>query len=289
MTIALTGLGSVVRAELAKLARRPAGWVLLGTGVALNQVFAYVIPYLGYTGDSTSDVLDGATSEQLLNGMMPDQLLGNTVGAFAVFVGALALVLGALVTGSEHTGGTMKTLLTQRPGHAAVALGQVLAVVVATGVGVLVLALTGAGSAVLIAVLEDRAIVWPSLGDLASGMGAGWAILAMWGALGAALGSVLRAVAMPIGLGAVWILAIENLVTAMSTSTLTALAGLRDVMPGVNAGSLLGSVLTGGTAADGPPGVQTLLSGGRGLTTVLLYLVVAGVVGVVVTSRRDVA
>lgn len=286
----LVGLGAAVRGELAKLTRRPAAWVLLGTGVALNQVFAYVIPYFAYRGDTSSDFADGgATPEQLLAAMMPANLVANTVGAFAVFVGALALVLGALVTGSEHTGGTMKTLLTQRPGHAAVAVGQVLAVVIAVGVGVLVLAVTGAASAVAVGLAEGQTLLWPAFGDLASGLGAGWAILAMWGAVGAALGVVMRAVAMPIGLGVVWILAVENLITAMARSTLTSLEGLRDVLPGVSSGSLLGSVLPAPGGGEGPPGVQTLVSGERGLATVLVYLVVAGLVAAMVTSRRDVA
>ena len=289
MNTALTSLGAVTRGELAKLARRPAAWVLLATGVALNQIFAYVIPYFAYRGDTSSDFADGSSQEQLLAGMMPDQLVANTVGAFAVFVGALALVLGALVTGSEHTGGTLKTLLTQRPGHATVAIGQVLAVVVSVGAGVLVLALTGAGSAVIVALVEDQSLVWPTVGDLASGLGSGWAILAMWGAVGAALGSLLRAVAMPIGLGVVWILAIENLITAVSRSTLTSLSGLRDVLPGVNAGSLIGSILPSSGGAEGAPGVNTLVDGSRGLVTVLVYLAVAVVAAAFVTSRRDVA
>ncbi|GAA1481634.1 ABC transporter permease [Gordonia sinesedis] len=282
------GLGAVARAELAKLTRRPSTWVLLATTVALNQVFAYVIPYFAYRGDTTSDFADGATADQLLAGMLPEQLATNTVGAFAVFVGALALVLGALVTGSEYTSATLKTLLTQRPGRITVALGQMLTVVLAAGVAVLVLAVTGALTAVGIALVEGEPIGWPALGDLASGLGAGWAILAMWGTVGAALGAVLRSVALPIGLGVVWILAIENLVAAVSGSTLTALAGFRDLLPGTNAGSLLGAVLpsTGGEPA---PGVQTLVSGGRGLVTVLVYLVICVVVAVVVTRRRDVS
>ncbi|MFC7487234.1 ABC transporter permease subunit [Knoellia sp. CPCC 206453] len=289
MNTTLAGLGAVTRAELSKLARRPAAWALLGTAVTLNQIFAYVIPYFAYRGDTTGDFADGgSTPEQLLAGMMPSALLANTVGAFAVFVGALALVLGALVTGSEHTGGTLKTLLTQRPGHATVAIGQVLAVVVAVGVGVVVLTLTGAASAVVVGLAEGQSLVWPSIGDLASGLGAGWVIVAMWGAIGAALGAFLRAVAMPIGLGVVWILAIENLITAVSRSTLTSLAGLRDVLPGVNSGSLLGSILPS-NGGEGAPGVNTLVDGSRGLVTVFAYVVVAVVAAAFVTSRRDVA
>jgi len=40
------------------------------------------------------------------------------------------------------------------------------------------------------------------------GFGAGWLILVVWGSLGAVLGVALRGVALPIGLGVVWVLGI---------------------------------------------------------------------------------
>ena len=57
---------------------------------------------------------------QLLASTLPDQLVANMLGGFPVFAGALALVFGALVFGSEYGWGTVKTLLTQRPGRGAV-------------------------------------------------------------------------------------------------------------------------------------------------------------------------
>ena len=68
-------------------------------------------------------------------------------------------------------------------------------------------------------------------------------MLLMWAALGAVLGVALRGVALPIGLGVVWVLGVENLVSAMAGSVLTALQPLRDVLPGVNAGSLVAAVM----------------------------------------------
>jgi hypothetical protein len=59
------------------------------------------------------------------------------------------------------------------------------------------------------------------------------------------LGVTLRGVALPIGLGVVWVLGIENLVSAMASNVLTALRPLRDVLPGVNAGSLVSAVMPG--------------------------------------------
>jgi ABC-2 type transport system permease protein len=278
----------IIRAELAKLARRPAAWVLLATAIALSQVFGFLIPYLSYRTGSGGAMTDGESKAQLLAGTLPAEVVTNTTAAFPVFAGALALVLGALVSGNEFTGGTIKTLFTQGPRRAAVLGGQVGALVVATGVGVLAMFATCAASATGIALAEDQPMDWPSLASLAAGLGSGWLVMAMWATLGAALGIVLRAVALPIGLGVVWILGVENLVSAVAGSSLSALKPLRDVLPGVNSGSLILSVLPAQTGSL-PPGVQSTVSGERGLLTVAAYAVLAALALVVVARRRDVA
>jgi ABC-2 type transport system permease protein len=284
----MSEITTVAGAELAKLARRPATWVLLGAGIALSQVFGFLIPYLSYRTGSGGEMSDGSTPEQLLQGTLPSQVVTNATAAFPVFAGALALVLGVLVAGSEFTGGTLKTLLTQAPRRSAVFGGQVVALVAAVGLGVLALFATCAASAAGIAVVENQPMDWPALGDLASGLASGWAVMAMWAVLGAALGALLRAVALPIGLGVVWILGIENLVSAVANTSLTALQPLRDVLPGVNAGSLMTSVLPPQSGAL-PPGVQATVGGGRGLVTVLAYAVVAAAALIMVGRHRDVA
>ena len=284
----MSDLVNVTRAELAKLVRRPAAWVLLAAAITLSQVFGFVIPYLSYRNGSTGPMTDGESAAQLLAGTLPAQVVTNTTAAFPVFAGALALVLGALVTGNEFTGGTVKTLLTQGPRRAAVFGGQLVSLVVAVGAGVLALFLTCAASAWGIAVVEDQVIAWPSLADLATGLGSGWAVMAMWATLGAVSGVLLRSVALPIGLGVVWILGIENLLSAVARTSLTALQPLRDVLPGVNAGSLISSVLPAQVGPP-PPGVQATVSGGQGLVTVAAYAVVAVLAVLAVGRRRDVA
>jgi hypothetical protein len=284
----LTDLTRVTRAEVAKLARRPAAWVLLGTAVVLDLVFAYVIPYVSYRSGSSGEMTDGLPPAQLLVTMLPDQVVTNTTAAFPVFTGALALVLGALVSGGEHAGGTLKTLLTQGPRRLAVYGGQALAVVIAAGIGVLGVFAAASASSATIALVEGADLAWPGAADLVTGLATGWAVLAMWALLGVGLGVVLRGVAMPIGLGVVWILGIENFVGALARTTLTALQPVRDLLPGANSGSLLLSVLPS-RVGDMPPGVQSVVSGGRGLVTVLAYAVLSLALVLLVGRRRDVA
>src|SRR5262245_220433 len=278
---------STAAAELLKLVRRPAAWVLLAAAAILNQVFAYVVPYLSYTSGDGGGMSDGATPQQLLASTLPDQLVANTIGGFAVFAGALALVLGALMFGGEYGWGTVKTMLTQRAGRATVLAGQFVALAVAVLTGVLVLYGLGAATWAASALAEDQPMNWPSLFDLAQGVGYGWLILFTWAVLGAALGVLLRGIALPIGLGVVWVLGVENLVSAMADSVLDALQPVRDVLPGVNAGSLINSVIVN-RSVDPTPGVTDAVGEGRALVTLGVYLVVGVAIAWWTMRRRDV-
>lgn len=276
----------VIRAELFKLGRRPAVWVLLATAALLNQIFAYLVPYLSYRGGG-SDMMDGASPDQMLNATLPGQLVSNTLGGFPVFAGALALVLGALVFGGEYGWGTIKTQLTQGPSRLTVLAGQAGALAAAIVIGVAILFTLGAATSAGIAVAENRPLDWPSLSGVSQGLGAGALIMIMWAALGAVLGVVLKSVALPIGLGVVWVLGIENLLSAMAGSVLSGLEPLRDVLPGVNAGSLVASIIPP-SFLEAPPGVNAGVDGVRALVTLLAYVVVFGAVMLWSTRRRDV-
>jgi ABC-2 type transport system permease protein len=118
-------LGSY-RAELLKLRKRSAVWVLFGAGLVLSLIFGYLLPYLSYaTGDSNQQT-NGIPRSEVLRGVLPERVLDNTIGGFPVFAGALALVFGAIVVGGEYTWGTLKTILTQRPARSTLLGGQLL-------------------------------------------------------------------------------------------------------------------------------------------------------------------
>ncbi|MDQ1664905.1 MAG: type transport system permease protein [Actinomycetota bacterium] len=280
-------MSDTIRAELFKLRKRPTAWVLLATAVVLSQIFGYLIPYLSYRTGDAQTVGGNVPRGDVLASTLPDQLVINSIGGFPVFAGALALVLGALMFGGEYGWGTVKTLLTQRPGRISVLSGQLVALGAALFVGVAVLFALSAASSLGIALAENQAADWPTVTDLAAGFGAGWLVLAMWASLGAVLGVTLRSVALPIGLGVVWVLGIENLVSAMAGSVLTALRPLRDVLPGVNAGSLVGAVIPD-RVIDPPPGVTSSVAEPRALLTLLCYLVVCAAVAAWTSHRRDV-
>src|SRR3954464_8824954 len=148
----------IVTAELFKLRKRPAVWVLLAAAAILNQIFSYLVPYLSYKSGDPQSFAGNISSADVLASTLPDQLVINTIGGFPVFAGALALVFGALMFGGEYGWGTVKTLLSQRPGRAAMMGGQLIALGVALIFGVIVLFVLSAASSFGIAQLENQAV-----------------------------------------------------------------------------------------------------------------------------------
>lgn len=268
-----------VRAESIKQIRRPAHWLLLGVGVVLTLTFAYVIPYLGYTGQS-----EGPGGGRGLESMLPAELVGNTIAGTPVFVGALALIFGVLVAGSEYGWETWKTVLTQGSSR----LGVFAAKVVVVGLGSLVLVaallVTGALAGLGVAFMEGQPVVWPSVGELVVGAGGGWLITTMWAMLGVFLAVAFRGIALPIGLGLVWLLAVQNLLAAVAAPLLDWVAESQKVLPGPNAGSLVAAL----GAPQGTPGVSALVGAGQATAVVGAYLVVFAVAGAWLLRRRDV-
>jgi len=119
-------------AELLKLRKRPATWVLLGVVLGLTQLFGYVLPYSSWLTSDQNFRTQGLDPQAVLAGTLPGELVPTSLGGFPVFAGALALILGALATGSEYGWGTMQTALTQRPSRLAVHGGKLAALAAST-------------------------------------------------------------------------------------------------------------------------------------------------------------
>lgn len=276
------------RAELLKLVRWPAMWILVAVLLVLSQVFGYLIPYVGFRSGGGSGFAAGQTPAQLLADLLPARLVPNTLGGFPLFAGAIALIIGALVAASEYGWGTLKTILTQRPTRTAVLAGKLLAI--ATAILALVVAVFALDSlwSWVIAATEGRPADWPSLLELGRGIGAGWLVLGMWSLLGALLGIVFRSTSLAVGLGLVWALAVENLIRGFA-NLLGFLDAFQRGLPGVNAGSLVASL--GSATLDqsgGTPGVTAVVSGTQALLVLCAYVVVLTVAAGVALRRQDV-
>jgi ABC-2 type transport system permease protein len=271
-----------VSAELLVLRKRTSTWILLGIWLLLALVFAYVAPYATYLNEP---------GREPLADMLPGRLVGNVLVGFPFFGGVLALMLGVLTFGSEYGWGTLRTLFTQRPGRLQVFGAKLLALAVALVPFVLAVFALGAGVSSVIALREGAAVDWPSAWLVVRGLGAGWLILAVWAAFGVLLAVLSRGTALAVGVGILYALVIEGLLSALA-SQVSAVDRLVEFFLRANAYSLvteLGVAAsdvadTGPGSFDGPfvGGAQALLVLG---SYALVFLVLSGWL----LRRRDVA
>jgi ABC-2 type transport system permease protein len=159
-----------------------------------------------------------------------------------------------------------------------------LAIVVA-GV-VLGTAVVDLGVSSVLAAVESQPVDLPPAGELAESVGAGLLVLGMWTTAGVLLGTLARSPALAVGLGLVWVLAVENLLRGVS-GLLGGLAVLTDHLPGTAAGSLVGALTPGAQGDGGTPGVLTALPGPTALAAVAAYLVAFTAASLLLMRRRD--
>ena len=277
-------LSGIAGAELLKLVKRPATWVLLSLWPVMQLLFSFVIPYISYLKGNS---FEGRPPEASLASTLPDKLVENATGGLPLFGGALLLTLGALMAGSEYGWGTLKTVVTQNPKRLSILSGQLLALLVILAGTVLGTFVLNVAASWLIATIESAPIDWPAFPDLAAGFGGGLLIALMWGTLGILLGTLLRGLALAIGLGLVWVLAFENLIVNVAAPLLAFFDTAQKALPGVNAGSLV-AALAGPNAAMDTPGVAAIVPGGQAAWVLGGYLVVFVLITALLLKRRDI-
>ena len=197
-----------VNAELLALRRRPATWILLGIWTFLGIFFAYVIPY----------ALEPEGSVGGLGQFLPESLAGTLLEGFPFFGGVFALMLGVFALGSEYGWDTLKTLFTQRPGRLRVFGAKLAALGIVLVPFVLALFAAGAVASYVIAQIESAPVDWPSAWLVVRAIAAGWLILAVWAALGVLLGVATRGTSLAIGVGILYALVIEGLLSTFADS-----------------------------------------------------------------------
>ena len=156
---------------------------------------------------------------------------------------------------------------------------------------VLTLFAAGAVASYVIAQIEDAPAHWPSAWLLIRAMAAGWLILAAWAAVGVLLGVVTRGTSLAIGVGILYALVIEGLLSAFA-DTVSLLQPLTDVFLRANGYSLAAAL---GASVDsiessGPGSYSGPLVNGLQGAAVLAVLI-AGLVALtgLLLRRRDVA
>ena len=261
---------ATIRAEWRKSRSRPAFLVSLA-GVALLTVAVYgFIWYLAlHPGSKQSQGVSLLT-------LYPHEFVNNVMNP-GLFLGeVMAVVLGALLTGSEYAWGTTKTTLTQGPGRLTNWAGRVVVFGGWMVVMALVLFFTGAASSLVVASFEGHGTNWPAMETILKGLGAIWLVFMANGALGMALGVLLRHSAAAISVGLVYVLAVELLgVSFIGSLNNGAYKWIAHLFVGQNAGALLQSFTS---PAFGPYPAPPIGSGQA------VAVLAAYVVGLVVLS-----
>jgi ABC-2 type transport system permease protein len=273
-----------VAAELLVLRKRASTWILMGVWVLLGLLFAYLLPYLTYRSGV------GGPVRSPLETLLPDRLADTLLGGFPFFGGVVALMLGVLAAGSDYGWDTLKTLLIQRPSRMGVFGAKLAALAVGLVPFVVVIFMGGAVATYLIAGAEDAAVHWPSAWELVRGVAAGWFVLATWASFGVLLAVASRGTALAIGLGILYALVIEGLLSALA-SEVAWLDGLAEYFLRANAYSLVTAIGVPTTAfEDNGPGsfFGPFVGGGQAVLVMSAYAVCFLVVSAVLLRRRDV-
>lgn len=274
-----------VGVELLVLRKRASTWILLGVWTLLGLLFSYLLPYLTYRGG-----IEGPWQSPLET-LLPQRLADNLLGGFPFFGGVFALMLGVLAIGSDYGWDTLKTVLIQRPGRMRMFGSKLTALAVGLVPFVIVIFVAGAAASYLIAGAEGAAVHWPSAWELIRAAAAGWFVLATWAAFGVVLAVVSRGTALAIGLGILYALVIEGLLSALASEV-----GWLDVLVEyflrANAYSLVAAIgVPTAALVDNGPGsfFGPFVGAGQAISVMSAYAICFLALSAILIRRRDVS
>lgn len=267
------------------LRKRPVPYVIASAWVLMVVGFAFVIPYAIYLA---LDPAENPDRGELLRVVIPVSVHETALSSYPMFGGAVMLILGALITGSEDRWSTWKVRFTQGPGRTTVILAKFVAAAVAAA-AIAALALAGAVLASLVIASlagESRAI--PNPGALLSSFAAAALIATTWTSVGMALGVVFRGATVAIAVGLIWTLALENVLSGLA-GMLPALEPVRLALLSSASGSLVGSLGAPLQGRGGTPGVVDYLSGAHAVGMLVAYTALAIALSAWLMRRRDIS
>lgn len=273
-----------LNAEALLLRRRPMPAVLGGSWLFLVLAFAFVVPYIVY---STLDPADTQGRADLLAVLVPASLHATAASSYPLFGGAIMLILGVLVTGTEYRWNTWTARFTQGPGRSQVVLAKLVA---GGGIAlaiVLCATLTAAAAATVIALIERASLAWPSPGQLLGSVAAVTLISVAWMSVGAALGILFRGTTTALAIGLFWTLGLENALSGIA-GMFSALEPVRTVLLGPASGSLVAGLGARTQGDGGTPGVSDYLSVPAAIAVLVAYTVASTLIASTVVQRRDI-
>lgn len=279
-------MGASFSAELLKLGKRPATWVLALVWLTLVVLFGYVLTYLVFANMPQGDMPPGTDPDAFVKVLFPENVLTNVLAGFSSTGGGpVTLILGALAVGAEYGWGTLKTTFTQGPSRIKVFLGKILMLSLALIGFVLLAFAAGAATSLVIARIEDVPVHWPPVGQTLRAFGAGFLILFVWTMLGAALAVLFRGTPLAIGLGLVYALLLEGVAGTLLAAN-EDYEAFRKFLLNENSNALINSFGSASPEGLGPP--DSIVEPARAVLMLSVYAVVFVVLAALLLRRRDV-
>ena len=271
------------RAENIKTRKRWANWILVGILLAWIILLTYLTFFL-VVKLSPNSIQGPVPASVLKRSLFPENFVPTVLRAAASIGAAIMLIFGALSTASEFGWLTGQTILIQKPTRAGVLLGKLLTLGLATLLVSLVMFAGAALASYTAVTLDGSSSAWPAWDVMSKAFGALVLQLAVWTAFGAFLGIAFRSAAAAIGGGLTYIFVGEVLLGNLFRTTPIVKEVLK-FLPGVNGDAITAAfpVTIRETGAT-----TQLVTAGRGVVTLLVYLVVFTAVSLLIWQRRDV-
>lgn len=239
--LAVTGRGFLggLRAELLKTSKRWSPWILLLLQLVIILGLEYFLVWLIVAEGVGGAHIPPAARESALAALYPGGFAHQGIAGMASsLTSILALLLGALLAGTDFGSGTLKTLFTLRPGRLEALAAKFAAIVIAVAVGVVVVFAATAAASVVFAALQGASLShWPAGWEIARAMLGAWLIWGWWAFFGAALAILFRNMALAIGLGLAYQVVLEGLLLNIGVGLhIMFFIDLKRAFPGPNAG-----------------------------------------------------
>ena len=276
---------AALRAELLKLRKRPAVWILLLALAAAVLLFGYVLLYAIAMQTSGEAAQAGLNESVIIGQLRPSNLPSQVLAIVSGFGGALGLILGALIAGSEYGWQTVKTMTTQRPQRLALMTGRLLAVLVVCATLAFAAFFGGAAGTTLLSLVRPAESATPGVLDVMSAFGAAVLIISVWCAIGFCLATLFRGTGWAIGLGLIYAFAVESVLGLLPLQGRAAdIVG--QALIDNNATALTAAVSASAPAAFGVPTVDIAVT--QAVAVLLAYMAVAVLLATTVFVRRDI-
>lgn len=271
------------RAENLKTRKRWANWILIGILLAWILLLTYLTFFLVVTL-SPKSIQGPIPASVLKRRLFPENLVPTVLNAALSIGAAVMLIFGALSTASEFGWLTVQTILIQKPTRTGVVLGKFLALAGTTLLVTVAMLASAALASYLAVTLDASSSPWPTWEVMLKAFGALLLQLAVWTMFGAFLGIAFRSAAAAIGGGLTYIFVAEVLLGNLFRTT-PVVKDVLKFLPGVNSQAINAAFPV--TIRDSGATTQLVMAG-RGVATLVVYLVVFTLLSLLIFQRRDV-